>query len=607
IDYSNGLPAIRVSGMEIYYGVTRQESFLTISTDGRGFWRSDLDDVVQQQAPTADFTSDVNSVVEGGTVNFADTSSEIPTSWSWTFSGGTPSISTVQNPSVVYNTAGTYDVTLTATNAVGQDIETKVGYITVNSAGSGDLQLHHNYENNLEDESSYSRDGVTSGTESYEAGYDGQNAYTVNVNNTITVPNYKGISGSNARTVAAWIKTSNVGTRKTIVSWGTNATGQMFNVMVENGNVRVEGGSCNVQNDDSSVTLLDNNTWRHIAVTYDPTDGDKLKDVKIYIDGVYYTNQPDTGDSHNSETTTINTNTATNSVEIGATSYNANYYWQGALDDVQIYSRALTVQEVADLAAMPCNDISLDGFESGFGDWNDGGGDVVRVASNANTGTYSIRLRDNSGSASAMTTNSLDLSTLNQVSFEFSYYPNSMENGEDFFLELSTNGGSQYTTVESWVSGTDFSNNVRYNEAITINGPFTNNTVFRLRCDASGNNDEIFIDDVLISECITGSQSKAIRGKKGVLKDSGMKDISSEENIKVYPNPVSDVLEVSYMRQEEASVYLFTLNGKLVSQQILIKNHKNSIILDKLTKGMYLCVIKTEKGTVLNSKKILKK
>ncbi|HKK57906.1 MAG TPA: GEVED domain-containing protein, partial [Salinivirga sp.] len=45
---------------------------------------------------------------------------------------GTPSTSTSQNPAVTYSTAGTYQVSLTATNSAGSDTETKTGYISVN-------------------------------------------------------------------------------------------------------------------------------------------------------------------------------------------------------------------------------------------------------------------------------------------------------------------------------------------------------------------------------------------------------------------------------------------------------------------------------------------
>ncbi|MDA3910844.1 MAG: PKD domain-containing protein, partial [Bacteroidales bacterium] len=82
--------------------------------------------------PVADFTADQTTVCEGGTVQFSDNSTDSPTSWDWSFSGGTPATSTDQNPSVVYSSAGTYDVSLTVTNSAGNDTKTVTGYITVN-------------------------------------------------------------------------------------------------------------------------------------------------------------------------------------------------------------------------------------------------------------------------------------------------------------------------------------------------------------------------------------------------------------------------------------------------------------------------------------------
>lgn len=82
--------------------------------------------------PVAQFTANTTSINEGGSVNFTDQTTNNPTSWSWTFSGGTPSSSSAQNPTVTYNTAGTYTVALTASNSAGNDTETKTNYITVN-------------------------------------------------------------------------------------------------------------------------------------------------------------------------------------------------------------------------------------------------------------------------------------------------------------------------------------------------------------------------------------------------------------------------------------------------------------------------------------------
>ncbi|MEA1873681.1 MAG: C25 family cysteine peptidase, partial [Bacteroidota bacterium] len=82
--------------------------------------------------PTSDFVADQTTVIMGTTVNFTDLSIDFPTSWEWTFEGGDIASSTNQNPSVVYDTPGTYTVELTASNGYGQGTtKTKVDYITV--------------------------------------------------------------------------------------------------------------------------------------------------------------------------------------------------------------------------------------------------------------------------------------------------------------------------------------------------------------------------------------------------------------------------------------------------------------------------------------------
>ncbi|MBD3334918.1 MAG: PKD domain-containing protein, partial [Candidatus Eisenbacteria bacterium] len=90
--------------------------------------------------PTADFTADPTAGTAPLTVQFTDLSTGEPTSWSWSFGdGGT---SAAQNPSHEYTAAGTYTVALTASNAYGDDTETKLDYITVTGGETGTLHVH---------------------------------------------------------------------------------------------------------------------------------------------------------------------------------------------------------------------------------------------------------------------------------------------------------------------------------------------------------------------------------------------------------------------------------------------------------------------------------
>jgi hypothetical protein len=97
------------------------------------YWHADLP-LGAPTAPTSSFTASATSGVAPLTVHFTDTSTGGPTSWSWAFGDG--STSTAQNPSVTYTQPGTYQVTMTASNAggAGQQATTVV---TVDQATGG--------------------------------------------------------------------------------------------------------------------------------------------------------------------------------------------------------------------------------------------------------------------------------------------------------------------------------------------------------------------------------------------------------------------------------------------------------------------------------------
>ena len=83
-------------------------------------------------APVANFSGAPTTLCAGGTVSFTDLSTNTPNAWQWTFTGGTPATSIAQNPTITYATAGTYAVTLVASNGAGSNSKTVNGYITVN-------------------------------------------------------------------------------------------------------------------------------------------------------------------------------------------------------------------------------------------------------------------------------------------------------------------------------------------------------------------------------------------------------------------------------------------------------------------------------------------
>ena len=90
-----------------------------------------------ETTPVAAFTADSPVCASGDTVHFVDHTGGYPTRWAWTFAGGTPATSTSQYPKVVYDSAGTYAVTLIGKNSIANDTITQ--NITVNPSPTGSV------------------------------------------------------------------------------------------------------------------------------------------------------------------------------------------------------------------------------------------------------------------------------------------------------------------------------------------------------------------------------------------------------------------------------------------------------------------------------------
>jgi len=88
-------------------------------------------------SPIANFGANTTTPGIGAPVTFTDYSTNSPTTWSWSFPGGTPSSSALQvPPTVSYSTAGYKLVILTVSNGNGSDTKTKTAYINVGGTPS---------------------------------------------------------------------------------------------------------------------------------------------------------------------------------------------------------------------------------------------------------------------------------------------------------------------------------------------------------------------------------------------------------------------------------------------------------------------------------------
>ena len=90
------------------------------------------DVVLQAGDLIADFTSNKTTVASGENVMFYDQSYGNIVSWEWTFEGGSPASSNLQNPIVSYSTPGDYTVSLTVSDGIESNTIERAAYISVN-------------------------------------------------------------------------------------------------------------------------------------------------------------------------------------------------------------------------------------------------------------------------------------------------------------------------------------------------------------------------------------------------------------------------------------------------------------------------------------------
>ncbi len=253
--------------------------------------------------------------------------------------------------------------------------------------------------------------------------------------------------------------------------------------------------------------------------------------------------------------------------------------------------------------------LSVDYFESGWDGWSDGGSDCARYSGSRSwEGSYSIRLRDNSGTSSAMTSSTYDLSAWDRVEVMFYFYAYSMESNEDFWLRYFD--GSSWQTVATYARGADFDNNAFYVATVEINSTNYNmasNAQFRFQCDASGNADHIYIDEVTI----TGFNGTSARTEGNSVE--WVKDFSSDESavnpegseVMIYPVPAKSEFYINYNNlQDDVQLTVYTMEGKIVLNQELNLDVSNRIDISALNPGMYLYQLMD--GETLLSGKIIK-
>ena len=266
--------------------------------------------------------------------------------------------------------------------------------------------------------------------------------------------------------------------------------------------MRVKAGGTTTTFADSTENLTAGN-WYFAVATYDNASGD----MKLYLDGA------EIASGSHAFGGAVDTGPAV-PVAIGANG-TAERFFDGVLDDVRVYDRALDATEISALFAAgggdSCTAHFADDFESGgysggtgawTSDWtefNDDGNPGGQDEQNKGwAGTQVLQVKDNNGGGEGVWRD-LDLAGYTSATLSLTYWRSSLENSNDWAaLEYSTNGGGAWTEVARVEGpGTDAAGSPQTLTGVDMESATGGNARFRvLTAPNMGGNDRVYFDDI---------------------------------------------------------------------------------------------------------------
>lgn len=300
---------------------------------------------------SAEFSADTTTGLAPLTVQFknqsttSDSLNEIK-SWQWDFNDDGIIDSEEQNPEWTYTESGFYTVKLTVSDSSNQAVEIKESYITIYS---DDPVAHYPFNGNADDVSGFENDGIVYGVTLVEDRFGNQNSayYFDGIDDYIGLPTDFDYPN---RTVCFWFNATNV--PEWNYAYEPNSSLQIIYTSdhpnIENGLTKIwvtkiDGKEKICFHNGGADEILDNtfsineNEWFFAAVTVNP------EFINYYLNGelVKTINYP--GNIHS--TTDNNYYNAA----IGVGRLLNHRYFNGSIDDIKIFSKALSDSEVESL------------------------------------------------------------------------------------------------------------------------------------------------------------------------------------------------------------------------------------------------------------------
>lgn len=305
-----------------------------------------------QEAPinTSIFSSSDTIVTPGNFITFESTAkgallNDTTTHYFWHFEGGSPEYSTLKNGiTVTYLNEGTFDVSVLVINGNSIDSITKKNYITVKGPTKEGLILYYPFNGNLKNLASQLNNGYADNffveytTDKFN---NQQSAYKAYWNRISCGDNPIGTDGSFTLSTNIYPLTNTYTSSKYepnlseyIISAGAQSGSTGYYLLWNNGKLRfgrkISNMSCDTIFGDFSTKK-----WYSIVSSYDSA----THIVKIYVNK---NKLIETSLINKGEKWVNNFNTFT----IGAPNTPYNYYFNGTIDEIRLYKRSLSEDEI---------------------------------------------------------------------------------------------------------------------------------------------------------------------------------------------------------------------------------------------------------------------
>ncbi|MGH7491667.1 MAG: M4 family metallopeptidase [bacterium] len=284
-------------------------------------------------------------------------------------------------------------------------------------------------------------------------------------------------------------------------------------------------------------------------------------------------------------------------------------------DNFPIASDGFAFDAISVNTAAPWQVITFDNFESGMGSYTDGGADMARYTggTHAHQGVAATDIQDNTSTASSFFhTATYDVTGYQTLEVDFWFKMVSLETNENFFVQYFN--GTTWQTVANIVRSGSILNNTFYHQVITLSRStytFPTNARLRFMCDASDDNDDVYIDEIEFRGT-AGSGAALARGSNTLEAVAALPE--SFELRQNYPNPFNPSTTISFALPEasEVSLTIYNMSGQLVKKLVAggMEAGEHSMVWDatderglRVASGVYAYVLKA--GEFVSKRKLV--